>query len=317
MTEARGPIAGDSPPPDTDPSATGRTDRHLPSALRPYVRLARLDRPIGWWLLLFPCWWGAVLAGPGLPPASMLLLFLIGAIVMRGAGCTINDLADRDIDRQVARTRDRPLARGDLSIRQAALFLGVQLAIGLIILVQFNTTAILLGLAVVPLVIAYPFMKRVTWWPQLFLGLTFNWGALVGWAAMRGTLDAPAILLYLAGIAWTLGYDTIYSHQDKQDDALIGVRSSALRIGAATRPFLLLTYAIAIGLLAGAGALAGLSALYYAALALAACQLAWQVATVMIDDAAVCLDRFKSNRWFGWAVLAAILAGRIEVPMPF
>ncbi len=229
---------------------------------------------------------------------------------MRGAGCTVNDLADRQFDKQVARTRDRPLARGDLSASQAVGFLALQLAIGLGVLLQFNSVTILLGFAVMPLVIAYPFMKRVTWWPQLFLGLTFNWGALVGWTAMRGTLDAPAILLYLGGIAWTLGYDTIYAHQDKEDDALIGVHSSALRLGGATRPFLALTYTAAVFLFAGAGWLAGLEAPFYVILLAAALQLGWQVATVDIDHPAVCLDQFKSNRWFGWALLAALFAGQ-------
>ncbi|MEX2642700.1 MAG: 4-hydroxybenzoate octaprenyltransferase [Acetobacterales bacterium] len=312
MNEAPDPVDAPLQAIPGDAQAGGCVDRFVPPSLQPYLRLARIDRPIGWWLLLFPCWWGAALAADGtLPSAWPLLLFLIGAIAMRGAGCTVNDLADRDIDRMVARTRGRPLASGTLSARQALAFLALQLAVGLAVLLQFNGTTILLGFAVMPLVLAYPFMKRVTWWPQLFLGLTFNWGALVGWAAVRGALDAPAILLYLAGIAWTLGYDTVYAHQDKEDDALIGVRSSALRLGRATVPFLFVAYGVTLALMAGAGERAGLHPAFFAGLALAGAQLAWQALTVRTDDPADCLEKFKSNRWFGWSVLAAIVAGQL------
>ena len=239
--------------------------RAAPAALRPYLQLARVDRPIGTWLLLFPCWWSYGLAltttGPltaqpwqaWLPFAG----FALGALVMRGAGCTINDLADREIDAKVARTATRPLPSGRVTLRQALGFLLIQLLIGLLVLVQFNGFTILVGLAAMALVVPYPFMKRITYWPQAWLGFTFNWGALVGWAAAHGALEAPALLLYAGGIAWTLGYDTIYAHQDKEDDALIGVRSSALRLGAATRPWLLVFYGLALVLFLAAGAAAG------------------------------------------------------------
>ena len=194
----------------------------IPDRLRPFAVLARWDRPIGTWLLLWPCWWAVALA-PGWPDLKLLALFAIGAVAMRGAGCVINDLADRDLDARVERTRHRPLASGRLTTGEALAFLALQLLVGLLVLLSFNRFTILLGLASLPLVIVYPLMKRVTWWPQAFLGVTFNWGALVGWSAVTGDLAAPALTLYVAGFLWTLGYDTIYAHQDKADDAVIGV----------------------------------------------------------------------------------------------
>ncbi len=241
----------------------------------------------------------------------MLALFAVGALVMRGAGCTVNDIADRDIDGRVARTATRPLPSGDVSLTQALVLLGVLLAIGLAILVQLGAVAIWLGIASLPLIAFYPFMKRITWWPQAWLGLTFNWGALIGWAAATGTVEAPPIALYAAGIAWTLGYDTIYAHQDKEDDALIGVKSSARRLGEATRPWLYAFYAVAVALIGVAGALAGLAWPFYIGLGLAAAQLAWQAARVDIDAPADCLAKFKSNRGLGLIVFAAIVAGRV------
>ena len=202
--------------------------RLLPRAAWPYARLARLDRPIGAWLLLFPCWWGIALAAPGWPDPVLFALFALGAVVMRGAGCTWNDITDRDFDARVARTADRPIPSGAVSVRQAAVFLAAQLAVGLAILLCLNRAAIGLGVLSLALVFTYPLMKRVTWWPQFFLGLAFNWGALMGWAAVRGDLAAPALLLYAAGICWTLGYDTIYAHPDREDDALIGIKSKSL-----------------------------------------------------------------------------------------
>ncbi len=230
---------------------------------------------------------------------------------MRAAGCTINDITDRDFDAQVARTANRPLASGALSPLNAWLFLAALLALGLIILLQLNRMAIFLGLAALPLVGLYPFMKRITWWPQAWLGLTFNWGALMGWAAVSGTLAWPAIALYGAGIVWTLGYDTIYAHQDKEDDALIGVKSSARRLGAASRPWLFAFYGASLAMLALAGALAGLAWPYYGGLAVAGAQLAWQAATVDIDNAADCLAKFKSNSLFGALIFTAIVAGQL------
>jgi len=209
-------------------------DRVPGEGLRPYLRLARLDRPIGTWLLLLPCWWATAMAAPGWPDPWFLGLFAVGALVMRGAGCTVNDIADREFDKKVARTAGRPIASGQVSVAQALAFLALQLGIGLAVLLQFNGYTVILGVSSLALVAIYPFAKRVTYWPQFVLGLTFNWGALVGWAAVTGGLEAPAVLLYAAGILWTMGYDTIYAHQDKEDDVLIGVKSTALKFGAAT-----------------------------------------------------------------------------------
>jgi len=206
-------------------------DRRLPAAWRPYCRLMRLDRPIGTWLLLFPCWWSAALAAEGWPDLWLFALFAIGAVVMRGAGCTVNDWADRDFDGKVARTAARPIPSGAVSPRQALIFLVAQLLVGLLVLLQLNWFAIGVGAASLLLVFPYPFMKRITYWPQAWLGLTFNWGALVGWAAVRGDLTLAPVLLYIAGVFWTLGYDTIYAHQDKEDDILVGVKSTALALG--------------------------------------------------------------------------------------
>ncbi|MCC7427183.1 MAG: 4-hydroxybenzoate octaprenyltransferase [Alphaproteobacteria bacterium] len=306
------------PPASATDLAAGASDivaggwvARLPAAWRPYALLARLDRPIGSWLLFLPGLWGIALAGAPWPSPLLVALFAIGAVVMRGAGCTINDLWDRDIDRAVARTRTRPLASGAVSVRQAILFLTAQLFVGLLILVQLNLFAIALGAASLALVVVYPLMKRITWWPQAFLGLTFNWGALLGFAAATGTLGAPALLLYAAGFFWTLGYDTIYAHQDREDDALVGVHSTARLFGGQTRPFLVACYAATIALLAAAGTLAGLGTAFYAMLALPALHFAWQVARLDIDDARRCLGLFKSNREAGLLVGAAILAGRV------
>jgi 4-hydroxybenzoate polyprenyltransferase len=273
--------------------------------------LARLDRPIGTWLLLFPAWWGIALAAPGWPDPVLLVLFALGAVAMRGAGCTLNDIADRDYDGKVARTRLRPLPSGRVTVRQAVVFMAAQLAIGAAILFSLNRASILLGIAVLGLIATYPFMKRVTYWPQLFLGLNFNWGALLGWAAVTGTLAWPPVLLYLGGIFWTLGYDTIYAHQDKEDDARIGVKSAALALGHRTRPFLFVCYAGAALLWGAAGAAADLGPAFWAALAAAAIQLGWQAARVDTEDAADCLAKFRSNRLVGWLLLAGIVAGHL------
>jgi 4-hydroxybenzoate polyprenyltransferase len=281
----------------------------LPARLRPFAVLARWDRPIGTWLLLWPCWWAVALA-PGWPDLRPLLLFALGAIAMRGAGCVINDLADRDLDARVERTRHRPLASGQLTTGEALAFLCLQLSVGLLVLLSFNRFAVLLGFASMPLVLAYPFMKRITWWPQAFLGLTFNWGALVGWSAVTGDLAAPALILYVAGFLWTLGYDTIYAHQDKVDDALIGIKSSARYLGAATPRWLWRFYAAALVLIAVAGSLADMGPAFYLMLALAGAHLAWQVHTLELDDPRSCLVRFRSNREFGWLVFLALLAGK-------
>ncbi len=295
-----------------DPSDIHRGDwveRFLPLWAEPYARLARLDRPIGTWLLLFPAWWGIALASPGWPDPTLLLLFALGAVAMRGAGCTLNDIADREYDGKVARTRLRPLPSGRVSVAQAVLFMAAQLAIGAAVLFSLNGTSIALGVAVLGLIATYPFMKRITYWPQLFLGLNFNWGALIGWAAVSGALGWPPVLLYGGGICWTLGYDTIYAHQDKEDDARIGVKSSALALGGRTRPFLFAAYGAATLLWGISGATAGLGAAFYLALAAAAVQLLWQAARVDTEDAADCLAKFRSNRLVGWLLLAGIAVG--------
>ena len=294
----------------SDIPAGGWVDRYVPPAARPYVRLARYDRPIGTWLLLFPCWWAIALATPGWPSLTLIILFGIGALVMRGAGCTYNDICDRDFDAQVARTRNRPLPAGEVTVRQAVAFMIAQLAIGLAILLTFNDFAIAVGAASLILVFTYPLMKRVTFWPQFFLGLAFNWGALLGWAAVRGDLALPAYLLYAGGILWTLGYDTIYAHQDRTDDVIAGVKSSARALGV-SKPWLEAFYAGAAVLFCLAGAAAKLSWPFYVGLALGAAQLTWQVAAVNLNDPKDCLRIFKSNRLFGWILFAAIVAGQI------
>jgi 4-hydroxybenzoate polyprenyltransferase len=283
-------------------------DRRLPGKLQPYARLARLDRPIGTWLLLFPGWWGIALGSPRAPSPMLLVLFALGAVVMRGAGCTLNDIADRDYDALVARTRLRPLPSGALSVRQAILFLVLQLAVGAVILLSFNRLTVLLGVVVLGLVGTYPFMKRITYWPQVFLGLNFNWGALIGWTAATGELAWPSVLLYLGGVFWTLGYDTIYAHQDKEDDLRIGVKSSAIALGSQTRPWLFVFYAGALSFWAVAGITSGLGIWFWAGLMGSGLQLAWQAAQVETDDPADCLAKFRSNRWVGWLLLGGIVA---------
>ena len=283
---------------------------HLPERLQPYAVLARWDRPIGTWLLLWPCWWALALA-PGRPDWWLVPLFGIGAAAMRGAGCVVNDLTDRELDARVARTRERPLASGRLGVPQALAFLALQLLVGALVLLAFNGSAVVLALASLPLIVIYPLMKRITWWPQAFLGITFNWGALVGWAAVTGGLAAPALLLYAAGFFWTLGYDTIYAHQDKADDALIGIRSSARRLGAATPRWLWGFYGATLALLAAAGWSAGLGFWFYPLLLAVAGHFVWQIRTLDLDDPRSCLRRFRSNRELGLLVCLAIVAGKV------
>jgi 4-hydroxybenzoate polyprenyltransferase len=283
---------------------------HLPERLRPYAVLARWDRPIGSWLLLLPGWWALALA-PGWPDLRLVALFALGAVAMRGAGCVINDLIDRDLDARVERTRQRPLASGRLGVSQALAFLALQSLVGALVLLAFKRFAIVLALASLPLIVIYPLMKRITWWPQAFLGITFNWGALVGWAAATGELAAPALLLYAAGFFWTLGYDTIYAHQDKTDDALIGIRSTARRLGAATPRWLWGFYGVTLALLAAAGWSAGLGPGFYLLLLAVAGHFAWQIRTLELDDPRSCLRRFRSNRDLGLLVCLAILAGKV------
>ena len=283
----------------------------LPPGLRDYAVLARLDRPIGTWLLQLPCWWGMALGG-SLDPVQALL-FAIGAIAMRGAGCTINDMADRKFDAMVERTRNRPIAAGRITMPRAAIFLALQMLVGLIVLLLLPGPAIVTALAAVPLIFIYPFMKRITYWPQAFLGITFNWGALVGYAAAQGELGWPALVLYAAGFFWTMGYDTIYAHQDKEDDVLVGVKSTALRLGEATPAWLRGFYVAMLALLLLAGLLEGLGVVYGLALVGVAVLLWRQVRALDIDDGERCLALFRSNRTVGLAVTAAIVIGQLAV----
>ncbi len=282
----------------------------LPPRLRDLALLARWDRPIGTWLLLLPCWWGLALAGGSVDP-SIYLWFALGALAMRGAGCTVNDLADRRFDRMVERTRNRPLAAGRIGTLEALLFLAFQCAFGVLVLSRLPALAAAIAVASLPLILLYPFMKRITYWPQAFLGITFNWGILVGYATAEGRLDLPALLLYGAGIFWTLGYDTIYAHQDKADDLLVGVRSTALKLGARSRHWIAGFYVLMLLLLLCAGLSAGFTWPYAVALLLPAAMLAWQVRTVDLDDMHSCLRHFRFHREVGFAVLLALFIGRM------
>jgi len=285
--------------------------RLLPAGAHPYLTMIRADRPIGTWLLLIPCLWALAMpaaAAGAWPDAHLLLLFVIGAFVMRGAGCVVNDIADRKIDALVARTASRPLPSGAIRLKQALLFLLCLLLLGLLILLQLSATAIILGVASLLLVGTYPLMKRITYWPQAFLGLTFNWGALMGWAAATDELAWPALLLYLGGLFWTLGYDTIYAHQDREDDLLVGVKSTAIRLSRSTRPWLAVFYGLAILCWLAATATAGLAWPAYLGLAAAAAHFAWQLSRLDIDNPPLCLALFKSNKWAGLGLFAGILA---------
>ena len=296
--------------------ATGNwVDTRAPSWSRPYLRLSRLDRPIGSWLLLMPCWWSAALAtgiaGDVRQLPVTLALFFAGAFVMRGAGCTWNDITDRDLDARVERTRSRPIPAGQVSVPQAAVFLVAQALIGLAVLLQFNHFAVMTGIASLLIVAVYPFMKRITWWPQIVLGLAFSWGALMGFAVTLGRIDASALLLYLGSIAWVIGYDTIYAHQDAEDDALIGIKSTALLFGARTRPALMLFYGLAVILIGVALHLAGARWAAWIGLAAFAVHLALQVRRLEIGDPALCLRIFKSNRDAGLLLFAGLLADAV------
>ena len=301
MSESTGRVA----------DATGNwVDGLAPAFARPYLRLSRLDRPIGSWLLLMPCWWSVGLAGMAsgqLPSLWHVVLVFIGAFAMRGAGCTWNDLVDRDLDGLVERTRSRPIPSGQVTVRQATVFLLAQALIGLIVLLQFNTYTIVTGLASLLVVAIYPFMKRITYWPQIFLGLAFSWGALMGWPAAFGRLDWPALVLYAGSIAWVIAYDTIYAHQDREDDMMIGIKSTALLFGASTAPMLASFYALAVVLIGAAGFMAGGGFIFALGLAAFAAHLAWQVARLNIDDPAHCLMLFKSNRDAGLILFGAML----------
>lgn len=348
-----------APLPDAAPA--NWVDRFAPEGLKPWLKLGRFDRPVGIWLLMLPGWWGVALAcaqGGRWPDPRLLLLIAVGAAVMRAAGCAYNDIVDRDLDRQVARTAGRPVASGRISVRAAwAYVVGLSL-VGLVILLQLSLLAVLIGAASLLLVAAYPFMKRITWWPQLWLGLTFNWGVLVGFAAVDGrgraaahealatgyleryldgpchlypycqsvtTVWAPAVVLYLSGVLWTLGYDTIYALQDLEDDALAGVKSSARRLGARTRVGVAGFYATAalLALVVGGAAKLGpswwsdstwaLGPLWFLGWAGFTGQLAWQAWRVQVDDPRLALRLFKSNVWAGLTLFAALALGTLQL----
>lgn len=284
-----------------------------PSDIRPYLRLARYDRPVGFWLLALPCFQGLALSriGTGFVPADLwyLFLFALGAVAMRGAGCTYNDIVDRDLDARVARTADRPLAAGTVSLKQAWIFLVAQSLVGLFVLVQLPPIAILTGLGALVLVAAYPFMKRITWWPQAWLGLTFNWGILVAFATGAHGFAPEAFVLYASAFFWTIGYDTIYAGQDIEDDALVGVKSSARALGPRILPGLWVFYALSAVLAASAAILANAPLIFAPLFALYAAHLFSQLLRVDLKDGVSCLAVFKSNRTTGLLLALALAAG--------
>jgi 4-hydroxybenzoate polyprenyltransferase len=294
-----------------DASDGNWVDHFAPDWLKPYARLARWDRPIGFWLLFWPCGYALGLAALSDPGRGFdwraLLLMLVGAVLMRGAGCTFNDIVDRDIDDKVERTRLRPIPSGQVSTRQAVAFLVLQALLGLVVLLQFNALTIWLGIGSLLLVVIYPFMKRITWWPQFFLGLAFSWGAVVGWTSQTGSFGLPPLLLYVGCILWVIGYDTIYALQDIEDDALIGVKSTARLFGPRARLFVALFYAGAVALWALAGALGGGGILLGVGLLMVAGMLAWQVLTLDVEVPGNTLTRFKFNHWVGVVFTAALI----------
>lgn len=297
--------------------------RLLPRSLWPYAQLSRWDRPIGWKLLMWPCFWSLILAmdSPAffnVPHSSAislalwyLLLFFIGAVAMRGAGCAWNDLVDQKIDDKVERTRSRPLPSGQVTRFQAKAFMGLQCLVGLIVLLQFNLFSIILGISSLIIVAIYPFMKRLTNWPQFFLGLAFNWGALMGWAAIYGRLDWAPVFLYAGAVLWTIGYDTIYAHQDKEDDAIVGVRSTARLFGEKTKQALILLYSGFIISSLLAFIFAHVPILSYLGLFAGAIHMFYQIATVDIDDNSACLKLFKSNSTVGWLIFLGLVLGGV------
>lgn len=287
-------------------------DRFAPTSLRPWLKLGRFDRPIGAWLLLLPGWQGVALAASehgDRPNLWLMLLIFVGAFVMRGAGCAYNDIVDRDIDAKVARTAARPIPSGQISLKQAWAYLVGLSLVGLVILLTMKPVAILLGVGSLVLVAAYPFMKRLTWWPQAWLGLTFNWGALLGYAAASGTLSLAAVCLYASGVFWTLGYDTIYAVQDLEDDALVGVKSSARRLGRHAPGAVLVFYGFSVAFALAAAALARLGPLFLPIVALLAVHFIWQGACLRVDDGRGALKLFRSNREAGFLLLCGIVAG--------
>lgn len=318
-----GPLTtADSGPKDgavADAASGNWVDTLAPRVARPYLRLARADRPIGMWLLVFPCWWALLLglieksATAGLTNGDLwtgawqAVLFAIGAFVMRGAGCAYNDYVDRDYDAKVARTRSRPIPSGQVSPKAALFFVVALSLVGLAVLIQFNAFTIALGIASLALVAVYPFMKRYTYWPQFVLGLTFNWGALVGWAAVHGELAMAPVLLYAGCVVWTIAYDTIYAHQDKEDDLSLGLKSTAIRFGPQTKPWLAGLYALTLVLWTASVWIASAPLVSLLALGAIAAHFYWQVSTLDIEDAENCLYRFKANRLVGWLLTTGLL----------
>lgn len=297
--------------------------RLLPRWLWPYAQLARWDRPIGWQLLMWPCFWSSALAANVAKAEQQfylplfvfhLFLFFVGSVAMRGAGCTWNDLVDHEIDDQVARTRSRPLPSGRVSRLQAKIFLGLQLLAGLVVVLQFNTFAFWLAVASLLVVVIYPFAKRFTDWPQFFLGLAFSWGALMGWAGLFGSLSPAAVVLYAGAVVWTIGYDTIYAHQDKEDDALVGVRSTARLFGARTKIWLWRLYGATFVAIAAAFLLAGVGPAAYIGLLAGGALLVWQILVLDIDDPAQCLALFKANNRVGALIFAGLLLALLFLP---
>ncbi len=286
-------------------------DTLAPVWARPYLRLSRLDRPIGSWLLLLPCWWSAALAAGVAEDVSnlplTLVLFFVGAFAMRGAGCTWNDITDRKLDAMVERTRSRPIPAGQVTAKQAMVFLVAQALVGLAVLLQFNRFAVLAGIASLLIVAVYPFMKRITYWPQIVLGLAFSWGALMGFAVTFAHIGAAALVLYAGSIAWVIAYDTIYAHQDREDDALIGIKSTARLFGTRTRQALIVFYSLAVVLIGVALKLAGAGWPAFLGLAIFAAQLVWQIVRLDINDSALCLRLFKSNRDAGLLLFAGLV----------
>lgn len=310
MPQEPTPAARRSRVPDAPPD--NWVDCHGPEYARPYLRLARLDRSIGVWLLLLPCWWGVGLAEVSqkspYPDLWLLFLFSIGALVMRAAGCAYNDYVDREFDAKVSRTASRPIPSGQITPSGALAFAAACSFTGLMVLIQFNAFTIRLGAASLILVAIYPFLKRYTYWPQFALGLAFNWGALVGWSAVTGAINLPAILLYCGSVLWTVGYDTIYAHQDKEDDLLLGLKSTAIRFGTNTTSSVGALYAGAATLWLLAGFFAGTHLIYFTAVLLVSAQMAWQVITLDIADMQNCLSRFRSNRDVGLVIFLGLAA---------
>ena len=302
-----------APLPDAAPA--NWVDRNAPAGLRPWLKLGRFDRPTGIWLLMLPGWQGVALANAiegRAPDLRLLVCIFVGAALMRAAGCAYNDIVDRDFDAQVARTAGRPIPSGQISVKDAWRFVIGASLVSLLILLTMGWLAIGLGVLSLGLVAAYPFMKRITWWPQAWLGLTFNWGALLGFAAAAGTLSWPAVLLYISGLFWTLGYDTIYAVQDLEDDALAGVKSSARRLGAAA-PRAVAGFYVACVLLAFiAGWSGGLGIAFLAVLVIYALHFAWQAQRLRIDDPVLALALFKSNTWAGVILFVALAAGGVR-----